>query len=110
MVRPTTGRAWRRSTAATVEESTPPDMATATRSGLHSDARGRESIWNSLFIASLIKFTGYFSLVRGGFLAIGRGKFTELRDRGGNYFQRGVDLGFTGVASQAETDAGAGLG
>src|ERR1700676_2206494 len=111
MVRPTTGRSWRRSTAATVEESTPPDIATATRPGLPSAAMGRESSWSPVFIfLQLIKFTGNFSLVRGGFLAIGGREFAQLRDRRRNYFQGGVDLGFAGVAPQAETDAGPRIG
>src|SRR5215468_2002972 len=81
IVRPTTGRdcCWR--TAATVDESTPPDIAIATRPGCVSALTGRVSNWVSVGIS--------FTFILAGFrhFAIGGGEFAELGDGGGNGFE-----------------------
>ena len=40
---------------------------------------------------------------------VGGGKFAELRDRGGNDFERGGYFLLRGVAAKAEADGGAGF-
>src|SRR2546430_14497964 len=54
MVRPTIGRDCSCRTAATVEESTPPDMAIATRPGCVSALTGRVSNWVAVSILSIL--------------------------------------------------------
>src|SRR5215470_6593336 len=54
IVRPTTGRDCCCKTAATVEESTPPDMAIATRPGCVSALTGRVSNWVAVSIDSIL--------------------------------------------------------
>src|SRR5438094_4423377 len=98
MVRPTTVRpcCWR--SAATVEESTPPDMATATRPGCVSARSGRVSNWVAAFMEEISLGGGL--LVRGGELA-------ELGDGGGNDLQGKIDVGLRGLAAETEAQAGA---
>src|SRR5205814_2236296 len=98
MVRPTTGRpcCWR--SAATVEESTPPDIATATRPGCVSARSGRVSNWVAAFMEEI-------SL--GGGLLVRRGKLAELGDSGGNDLQGKIDVGLRGLAAETEAQAGA---
>ena len=45
----------------------------------------------------------------GGLFSIGRREGAQLGDGGGNDFKRERDLGFGGVAAQAEAQAGIGL-
>src|SRR5260370_33326503 len=112
MVRPTTGRpcCWRR--AATVEESTPPDMATATRPRCVSARSRRVSNWAVAFMliplyrakspfactamlraqqAAPLQSSGQrdvlASWVGSGFLSVGGGEFAEMGYGGGDYVQ-----------------------
>src|ERR1051325_123994 len=101
MVRPTTGRDCCCNTAATVEESTPPDMAMATSPGCASALTGRVSNCVSAGISFTCILAGF------GYFAIGGREFAELRDGGGNGFESVIDFGFGGVAPEAEADAGA---
>ena len=48
-------------------------------------------------------------LVMGGGLLIGGGEFAELSDGGGNDFEGRGDFLWSGVAAEAEADAGAGV-
>src|SRR5207253_3235270 len=48
-------------------------------------------------------------LVMGRGLLIGGRKFAELGDGGGDGFERVIDFGFGGVATEAEADAGTGF-
>src|SRR5882724_2987303 len=54
MVRPTIGRDCSCRTAATAEESTPPDMAMATRPGCDSALTGRVSNWVAVSIRPIL--------------------------------------------------------
>src|SRR5438445_13599264 len=79
MVRPTIGRDCSCSTAATVEESTPPDMAMATRPGCVSGLTGRVSNWVAVSILSIL---GDFAL-RGAARRKARKRFnTEFTETG----------------------------
>src|SRR6266446_3550058 len=134
MVRPTTGRPCRCKRAATAEESTPPDMATATRPRWVSARSGNVSNWVIVVMLSLLyRATSPFactamvvaqhaaplqrpdqsgargSLVGCGLFAIGGGKFAELSDGGGDHVQGEVDVGGSGVAAEAEAQTGAGF-
>src|SRR5215472_10431023 len=132
MVRPTTGRpcCWRR--AATVEESTPPDMATATRPGCVSARSGSMSNCVAAFMSS-VHCNGFSSasarglrentkrrvrrysaetkkrepLVMSDSLLVGGGELAKLGDGGRDDLQGEVDVGLRCVASEAETQAGA---
>src|SRR6266852_9882248 len=134
MVRPTTLRPCCCKSAATAEESTPPDMATATRPRWVSARSGRVSNWEAAFmLIPLYRATSPFaciaslgaqhaaplqrldqsgargSLVGCGLFAIGGGKFAELSDGGGDHVQGEVDVGGSGVAAEAEAQTGAGF-
>src|SRR6266849_5793612 len=134
MVRPTTGRPCRCRRAATAEESTPPDMATATRPRWVSARSGNVSNWVIVVMLSLLyRATSPFactamvvaqhaaplqrpdqsgargSLVGCGLFAIGGGKFAELSDGGRDCVQGEIDVRRGGVATDAEAEAGAGF-
>src|SRR6266446_4733410 len=134
MVRPTTAQPCCSKRAATAEESTPPDMATATRPRWVSGRSGRVSNWTAAFMLILlyramfvIAYTAMLgaqhaaplqrldlsgargSFVGCGLFAIGGGKFAELSDGGGDHVQGEVDVGGSGVAAEAEAQTGAGF-
>src|SRR5262249_51916283 len=99
MVRSTMGRPCCWSTAATVEESTPPDIATAMRPGCVSARSGRVSNCICTDIASI--------LARDGVFANWRSDSAELGHGGGHHLQREIDFSLCGVAAQAEAQGGA---
>src|SRR6266849_2889019 len=134
MVRPTTARPCCCKSAATAEESTPPDMATATRPRWVWARSGNVSNWVIVVMLSLLyRATSPFactamvvaqhaaplqrpdqsgargSLVVCGLFAIGGGKFAELSGGGGDHVQGEVDVGGSGVAAEAEAQTGAGF-
>src|SRR2546430_4357621 len=85
MVRPTIGRDRSCNTAATVEESTPPDMAMATSPGCVSALTGRVSNWVAVSILSiLVEFA-----LRGAARRKARKRFnTEVTEIGAQRAQR----------------------
>src|SRR6266851_3951697 len=118
MVRPTTGRPCRCKRAATAEESTPPDMATATRPRWVSARSGRLSNWVIVVMLSLLhramspfacnamlgaqhaaplqrpdESGARGSLVGRGLLPVGWRKFAELGYGGGDCVQGEIDVG-----------------
>src|SRR5713101_894071 len=119
MVRPTMGRDCSWSTAATVEESTPPDMAMATRPGCVSTRSGSDgSNWVEVDIryASILPFCrvvcredaglkpGATSIAASGFTGVGGREFAEVGDGGRNGFAGEVNVRGGGVAAQAEAE------
>src|SRR5262249_36987540 len=105
MVRPTTGLPACCRSAATVEESTPPDMATATRPICVSLLSGKVS--NCVCVVIYFRnLSSHFYFRAFGQFAVRGGEFTKLCDGCRNYFDGVVDLGHCGVASEAEADAG----
>src|ERR1700676_1479193 len=133
MVRPTMGRPCCCRTAATAEESTPPDMATATRPDCVSSECGNVSNWVSVFMQVLFYLVAsdraergksrraprtppcatalrYSSkLTGGGLLSVGGGNGAQLCDGGGDYVQGEIDFGGGGVAAEAEAEGSAGV-
>src|SRR5579872_553697 len=87
MVRPMTLRPSARSMAATVEESTPPDMATA--------------------IVSCVNFSLLASTTHFHLWVVPRRNRPQMRDSFGNQRQREVNVFFGRLLSQAKADAGA---